>query len=224
MTSTDSVRASRAVPFVTTRHLALCGVLAPLAFTLSTVVLGALRPEYSHVESVVSMLAAQGAPYAAVQRVAFVGSGLLLVALATGLHRGVADDERSPWGPALLALAGLGWAGAGVFQIATGPTGAADWGATTSLFHEATAGVFFYGAIVGMYVCSRRFRNAPDWADYGRYSKWASGVALAIMIFYGATGSDGAGLFPDGVLQRLYLAWVGLWVLVVGVHLYRTAR
>lgn len=224
MTSTGSARETGpAARSVATRSFAVCGLLAPLGFAAVVVVLGALRPGYSHAESVVSMLGAEGAPHAAVQRLNFVVSGLLLAAFAVGLHRGVADEQRSPWGPALLALAGLGWAGAGVFQIATDPSGAANWAAQTSLLHELAAGVFFYGAVAGLYLLSRRLRDAPRWEGYGRYTKWASGVALGLMAFYGATGSDGLGVLPDGVLQRLYLVWVGTWVLVLATNLFRTA-
>ncbi len=207
----------------TRRTLALCGVLAPIAFTLVVVVLGAITPGYSHVRDVISVLGGTEAPYGAVQDANFLVCGLLLVAYAVGLHRGLTGGRGSRWGPGLLALAGVGLAGAGLFPVATGSDiSVIDWSARTSTYHQLSSVVFFLGTIASMYILSRRFRHDPRWEGYDRYTRWASVVALGLVLLYSLTGSDGAGLFPDGLLQRLFIGWVGVWVEVTAIHLFRT--
>lgn len=222
MANADSTLTSEGdAPTIPARMGALCGILAPVLFAVVTAVLGLVEPGYSHVEEVVSMLGATDAPYSIVQRSNFVVSGVMLVVFAGALHRHLTDDRWAWLGPALLALAGVGWAGAGVFPIAGGGPGPADWSALTSMLHEATAGVFFYGMLASIYLLSRRLSADPRWRGYDRYSRWASVTGLGLILFYGATGSDGAAVLPDGLLQRLYLVWVGACVVVLAVHLFR---
>lgn len=207
----------------TQRLLALCGMLAPILFTLVVVVLGAITPGYSHVRDVISVLGGTGAPYGVVQDANFVVCGVLLIAYAVGLHRGVAAGRGSRWGPGVLALAGAGLGGAGFFPVATGASiSVIDWSAPTSTYHQLSSVVFFLGMIVGMYGLSRRFRHDPRWRGYDRYSRWASVVALGLVLLYSLAGSDGAGILPDGALQRFYIAWVGIWVESTAIHLLRT--
>lgn len=203
------------------RFSAVCGILSPVIFAFLTAVLGMLEPGYSHTAEVVSMLGATDAPYSLLQRSNFVISGLLLIIFAGALHRTLNEDKWGWIGPALLGLAGIGWVGAGIFPIVGGGQAPVQWSAASSVLHEAAAGVFFFGMIAAMYFLSRRLSTDPQWQGYDRYSKWASVTALGIILFYGASGSDGAGVLPDGFLQRLYLTWIGIWVVLLSVHLFR---
>jgi hypothetical membrane protein len=91
------------------RRLALCGLLAPAAFTVAWVIAAALQPSYSPRHADVSVLAAAGAadPWVAIAGMALTGA--LLAAFAPSL--------RGPAWPALLApLVALG----GVSVVAVG--------------------------------------------------------------------------------------------------------
>lgn len=83
--------------------LASSGVLGPILFTAIVIILGFLHPGYSHASQAVSELGAVGAPNAAAQAVNFLLLGLLTLAFAVGLHRGIGGGEGSKGGPALLA-------------------------------------------------------------------------------------------------------------------------
>src|SRR3990170_1860649 len=86
------------------RLLAICGIIGPIFFTTVVVTLALLRPGYSHLAQAISELGEVGAPNAIVQDINFIMLGLLTLAFAFGLHRGIGARRGSKIGPALLAV------------------------------------------------------------------------------------------------------------------------
>ena len=74
---------------------ALCGIVAPILFTLLVIVGSLLRPDYSQIYNFVSDLGV--GQYAIIQNVNFVIFGLLSIGLALGLR----GSLPSPQGRAL---------------------------------------------------------------------------------------------------------------------------
>ena len=94
-------------PDSTQRLLAICGIIGPISYAIVVIILGFLQPGYSHVTQSMSELGEVGAPNAIIMNTAgFPLLGLLMIAFAFGLHRGISEGKGSKIGPALVALSG----------------------------------------------------------------------------------------------------------------------
>ncbi len=128
-------------PPSTVRWLAGAAVLAPLAFTLAWLVLGATRPGYSPTGDTISELAAVSTPLAGVMVAAFVVQGLGQLACAALAWR----RYRAAWLAGWLVVAGLGTLAAGVLRlpdpVVGGPASGHSLGATAAFvgLHLAVA-------------------------------------------------------------------------------------
>lgn len=102
-----------------------CGVLAPLLWAATIIVVGELRPGFDHVGQYISELGERGSPHAGLMRYGgFVASGLLHIAYAAAFYatlvRLTGRQCLSLLVAALIALNGLGRIGAGLFACAPG--------------------------------------------------------------------------------------------------------
>ncbi len=87
------------------RALAVCGAVAPIVFTVAMIAASLQHPAYSHAKNFISELGATGAPGATVMNFAgFLPYGILMMAFAAAVHRGIRADAGGWLGPSLLAL------------------------------------------------------------------------------------------------------------------------
>lgn len=202
---------------------AVAGIAGPIIFTLAFVVQGLFRiGEYSPVAETVSAL--EAGPNGWVQQVNFVVFGLLTLAFAVGLHRGM-RPARAGWvGPALLVLNGVGLVLAGAaFPLAEDAAGLTI---DPTGLHFPNGLITFFSIGVGLIVVSRRMRADPQWRGLATYALVA-GIAAAIL-FVGIgvlVAPDGAPLHPwAGLYQRLLLAVWFPCTIVLALRLLRVAR
>ena len=77
------------------KFLALCGVAAPIVFAILVTVAGFNYPGYSHVVQVVSELGGVEAQYPLIQNANFLVIGVLFIAFALGLQRGLGGSPET---------------------------------------------------------------------------------------------------------------------------------
>jgi len=204
--------------------LAAAGIFAPIVFTVGFVVLGFLRTDlrlgYNPIAQEISDLTA--GPSGWVQQVNFVVFGLLIIAFAVGLRRGV--RKASPWmvGPALVAWNGVELMVAGIFprrEDATGhiydPLGV----------HMMNGMIFFLSIGIVLIVLSLRFARDERWRDLAIYTR-VSGIALFMMSMLNGIFAEAPGdpLHPWlGLIQRAILAVWLLCLLILAIRLWRVA-
>ncbi len=195
------------------------GIIGPILFTVVWVFLGSIQPGYDHLAQAISELGAVGAPNAIIMNaVGFVPSGLLIVAFALGLHRGIRGEKRSKMGPALLALVGAGIAGAGIFSV-----NMADFQSFTSIMHIlAFSLVFFAGGWLAPLVLARRLKEDVRWQGYRRYSL-VTGALLFGLLGFPLLGLTVLPVLLQiaGLWQRLFLGVLFLWIVVMADRLFR---
>lgn len=200
--------------------LAVAGIVAPFLFTAVIVAQTLFRPEHSLVSLPSSALAT--GPHGWVQDVNFIVAGVLLAALAVGLHVGVRHSRGSLIGPGLLMLSGLGLAAAGVFP-ARDATGAFS---QDQMGHFVAAAAAFIGGGIGLIVLSRRLASDTRWRGLGAYVL-ATGFAMPLLFlaFGGLARSPGAPLHPwMGLVQwSLVIVWFAC-VIVLALRLLRVVR
>lgn len=195
--------------------LGLAGPAAAALFFTALVGFAALRTDgYSHATKAVSELGAVGAQNAqAFNLVGFILPGLLVAALAMGLARGLGATA----GPLLLAVAGLGYALAGVF-----PFDMEARESTTSLLHLGAAQLCGLAFSFAVFPLGSAMRRHPAFTALGRVTPW---FALALVanvgwqVLWRVTG-----LVLPGWGQRIAFVGFFLWVTLAGMLLARVSQ
>jgi hypothetical membrane protein len=186
-----------------TKTLALAGIIGPVWFTTLVVLQGVLQPDYSHVRMPISALAAWPAGW--IQNLNFYVTGMLTMAFALALHRGVQPTRRGGAGVVLLLLGGLGVLLAGVF-----PWRMVDGVPTETPPHVVGAIMAFAATGLGFVAFSRRMAADPRWRELAAYTLYTGIAVLLLFIVVGFFAvDDGAPLHSwAGLLQRvLCVAW-----------------
>lgn len=198
---------------------AIAGIAAPILFAALVVLQAQLQPDYNSVALPISALAAW--PYGWIQNLNFYMYGVLVIAHAIGLHRGIRPSPGSAAGPALVGICGLGAIVSGIFPwrlVAGVPT--------ESSGHVVGAILHFMGAAIGAIVLSRRMKYDEAWHGLSAYTL-ASGIAMLIL-FAALAGfgipNDGP-LHPwAGLVQRIAVAVWFACLIVLATRLWRVAR
>lgn len=196
--------------------LAAFGIIGPIWFTILVVILGSIRPGYSHLTQAISELGEVGAPNAMIQNINFLVLGLLTLAFAFGLDRGVGGGEGSKSGPALLGVfAVVALMGNAFLPCDPG----CDFVTVTGTLHNVTGLTGFLAFIAATLIISRRLMNDPSWQGYTSYSLASGGLAAAFLVIW--ILSPGALPSLSGMFQTLMVGVVLLWIAVMATRLLR---
>jgi hypothetical protein len=84
--------------------LAICGMIAPVLYTVMWIIGGFIIDGYNHVRDDVSSLFAVGAQYRWLFQITFLIGSILLFIFYIGLHKGMNDGEGSIVGPILMIV------------------------------------------------------------------------------------------------------------------------
>jgi hypothetical membrane protein len=152
---------------------AWAGIIGPLLFTATFLAQEAYRrDEYDPLAEPVSAL--EAGPNGWIQQLNFVVFGLLTIAFAIGLNRGLRPTRAGIIGPALLCFSGLGLLHAAIFPLREDAVGATyDPG-----LHFIAGFVFFLGSALALIVLSRRLARDARWRGIVTYTLIAGIVAL----------------------------------------------
>ena len=194
------------------RYSAAAGIVGPVLYTVTWLVLGFLDPTYSHTRDPISDLSAIGAPYAGIMTFIILVFALLLVVFAYGLHRGLAPGF---WGgPVALVIAAAGYAG-----IALAPLNLADLG-DSNLPHTIAASVTVFALMLAPLLLFPRLRRDPGWRNLSVYSIATTVAAFAFAILASLPAFAGW----EGLMQRLVLEVVLVWMIVIAIRLRASLR
>jgi Protein of unknown function (DUF998) len=210
------------VTLTAARLLAVCGVLAPVSFTLAWIVSGFVQEGYSARREDISALAARSAEHPWLMIAGLVMTGLLVAAFAFALHRGVRRGSAA--GPTLVALSGLGLVALGLLRNdcstltdeceARVAAGSISWQHTA---HDLVSVPVFAAAVAAPIVLALRFRTDPSWRPLVPFSAAAALLLGALL----ALGGIEATTAWSGVIQRSAVTAALLWLEVAALHLLR---
>lgn len=193
--------------------LSICGIIAPVSYTIVVIVLGFLWSGYNHVTQAISELGGPGAPNAIIMNAAgFALTGILIIAFALGLHLGINEESGSKTGPALLAVYGLGMLAVGFF-----PWDQTNPASFTTIMHSVLGWTHWIAITLALLVIARRFKNSTQWKSYRVYSLSTGLVTAVLILIYAFIGVEGY----MGVLQRIIVGAQMLWIEVVAIKLLR---
>jgi hypothetical membrane protein len=193
--------------------LAACGMLGPALYIVTWTVAGLLYPGYNQLTQATSELSSKAAPPAAAAIANFGGYalGLLLIAFALGLYRGV---RRSRWlliGAILVGLFGVVCVIQPFFPMDPGATSLA-W---QNVMHDAVYVISGVALIPGLLILSVAFAEDPSLRLY----RWYTLITPLLILLAGVD----VGLFPAGVPERLSTLALLIWFEVVAFRLLRLA-
>jgi hypothetical membrane protein len=173
------------------------GIIGPVIFTAAFLAQEAFRRgEYHPLAEPVSAL--EAGPNGWIQQANFVVFGLLTIAFAIGLHRGLRPARAGLAGPTLLFVSGVGLLLAAVFPLRQDPAGITyDPGG-----HTIAGITFFATSAAGLIAVSRRASRDPSWQGLAPYTLGAGVVALAGFV------AGGALVMPDNAPLH---DWAGLY-------------
>jgi hypothetical membrane protein len=196
------------------RCLAICGIIGPILFTVILITLGFLQPRYNHVTQYISELGAVDAPYALIMNTAgFPLLGLLIIAFAFALDRGVKNGNGSKIGPILIVISGGGFVLAGIFPCDPGCVTISIIG----IIHGYMCFIAQFALIFAPLFMFHRLARDNRWRNYHIYSLTIAGIALFLAILYKLND------FGDlvGVLQRVSFGVPLLWAEIMAIKLLR---
>ncbi len=183
-------------------------------------VAGFLYEGYSHATQAISELGGVEAQYPIVQNANFFVFGILVVAFAFGLHRGIGGGSGSKLGPVLVGVFGI----ITVAQAFLPCDAGCEFQSLIGALHNLTGLSSFLALCVGILVTSRRLKGDPNWQSYRGYSL-ITGVAALVSLLAWIGVSKAAGIDAvNGILQRVFIGIVLLWIEVVAIQLFRISR
>jgi hypothetical membrane protein len=201
-------------------------LIGPIAFTVAWIVAEALQDGYSPRRDYISELAALDARHAWLMITGFLLLGVGTVALGIGLA-GALTGRLGRIGSILVALAGVGIIVAGLARVdcrsrldacaARIDAGDVSWHSAT---HELVSLVLFLALVAAPLVLARAFSGDEPWRHLHAYSITTGvvGLVLLVLLFSGVAGSW------TGVVQRVFVTVLLLWIAILGARLIRLAR
>ena len=145
-------------------------------------------------------------PYGPAQVANFVASGLLLAFFALGLHLGATNGRGSPFGSALLIVAGTAMA---LMGFETDPIRRIGPRSLHGLIHDAAYVIFVLAFLGALFSLWRRFEADPRWQGHAIYTL-ATGI-LAVLL-----------LWLPGVAYYLFIVTLLVWIEVTAIRLWRS--
>jgi len=200
------------------RLYALCGVIAPVFFTVMVIVEGFLVTGYSHMTQQMSDLGAYSlyGSYALLQNLNFSVFGILVIIFAIGLRQGL------PTARAVATSLGLG--GFLFFLLGFFPDDPIPWPAVAHLLIVWASGVSF---LLSQFFAWRRLHRpvageGGGWIMYGRFSLVTLVLNFVSFVVFAIFGQPGSPIM--GLLQRVVIALLLVWIEVMALGLLRLAK
>jgi hypothetical membrane protein len=198
------------------RMAGFLGIGAFGVFWLASFVLGAIRPDYSHVVNTISELGAVGTPNAILWNIiGFIVPGIFL-AIAGGVIAKSVNRERSNvinLASVLLILSGLAVAGQGIFP-AEMKNGMANTASISTLGHFLFSLLSGAGWVLGALLLVRPMKRSPDWHGW----HFASIILVVLTLIASLTLRS---VMPDGLAQRTGNIFFLSWFLIMSVKLLK---
>lgn len=186
------------------------------AYVVLDTVAQLLPPHYSPISQAESDLGV--GPYGWVMNLNFVVRGVLSLALVAGLYRSWPSGAPRP--SAGLALIGA-W-GAGALILAVAHADVSGPATVHGTVHLVTAFLAFLFAAVGIVLVSRSIPAHGPWRALRPYAVGISGlVAISLVVLFLGTGVPRIEHHWFGLLERIFLGAVLLWMLLVSIVLLR---
>jgi hypothetical membrane protein len=200
------------------RFLAICGIVAPVVMLGLWITASLVRPGYNQLTQYGSELGT--GPNAIIMNVNFFVTGLLIIAFAAGLFKGIPGKRWLAIGSLLLGTFGVGEVLTALFPCDAGCPIAAQ--SISQLAHNMDAVVAFIALALAPVMVSIGLKNHNYWKPYQTYSLTTGLSAIGLLTIFSASALGYLGFV--GLLQRLFLAGPFLWIEVIAMRLLAVSK
>ncbi len=194
----------------------LCGIVAPILFTVLVIVESLLRPGYSQIFNDISDLGL--GPYSIIQNISFMIFGILSIGFAIGLGNNLPyrAGKAAKW---LVIVFGVCIVLAGV-TLLSAPAGMIY--AKDVISHGLVSAIAFLLIIIAQFMIWLALRGNDDavWGRYRIYSLISGLLSILTLIFLSYTQFSPF----HGVSERLFIAVWLIWIEVTGLKLYSLTK
>ena len=198
------------------RFFALCGIVAPILFTLIVIVESLLRPGYSQIFNDVSDLGI--GPYSIIQNINFIIFGLLSIGFAMGLGANLSHraGKATKWLVAVFGVCII-LAGVTLFSVGADVTYAKD-----VVAHGLVSAIAFLVIIVAQFTAWHALRNSENsiWGSYRIFSLIMGLMSIFTLLLLSYTQFSPY----HGATERLFIAMWMIWIEVTGIKLYSLTK
>ncbi len=194
---------------------AIFGIIAPILFFGIVIILGSLEPGYNHATRMMSVLGGVGGMRGLLFNLGIGLIGALIIVFAFGLHKNINNGQGSKIGPVLLAIGGFGLVLSGVFHCDLNCDNVMVNRNFIGIMHMLSAFIAGLCLSISPLFVFARLRKDDYWKKYAIPTLMTGilanipGIILWITIFTSLT------LEMDGILQRLGIVFVLIWMEVV---------
>jgi hypothetical membrane protein len=199
--------------------LAIAGILAPIIFFSMIIVLGALEPNYNHMTRMMSALGGVQGIRGLLFNVGIALIGILVALFAIGLHQHIDDKEKSKAGLILFVLGGLGLVLSGVFSCNEGCANVIVERNLIGIFHVLAAFIAGMCLSIAPFFIYGRMKKSPSWKKYATYTLVTGIIANVPGIIFWVTLATTRLPGIDGLLQRLGIVFVFIWIEVTALKM-----
>lgn len=198
-------------------YIVLGGIAGPALFAALVVLCGALRPDYDHVTQFVSKLGETGGDFAALMNyVGFMSSAVLIMFFTVALVTKFPRTALRNLGSLLVGIFAVTMFTAGVFSCDVTCTPAVP--TLEQRLHGIVSIVAFPSLILGALVWGLFFLRISHWRRFGFYSLATAALSVVLLVAMVASTETRSG---TGVLQRLLLGSLFLWLALTAARLWR---
>ena len=193
--------------------LALAGMAGPVILVVTDLTAAFSTPGYNLVQHSISSLALSNIGW--VQSIGFLAIGLLVEIFAAGLLFNIRDYRGFHLSIACLAIIGFGMLMLGAFH--TNPINTPD--TTESIIHNIAASGVFWLFPFTVLLMSRALKHDWNWEGLYKYAV-VTGILAFILVIIVVILDDASSTW-FGLAERLLVANMIIWVLVMGCRLFR---
>ncbi len=195
---------------------ALCGIIAPILFTVLVIVESLLRSDYSQILNDVSDLGL--GPYALIQNISFIVFGMLSIGFAMGFGDNLENrvGKVVKW---LVIVFGLCIILAGV-TLLSAPADVTY--AKDVISHGLVSAIAFLLIIIAMFLTWLALRNSNKaiWGRYRLFSLICGLLSIITLVILSYTQFS----YYHGASERLFIAVWLIWIEGTGLKLYSLAN
>lgn len=196
---------------MTSRHYAWLGLIAPLIFWLTYLIMSFIRPEYNFLTKAISELGSVDAPFKWMWNIfGYIIPGLFIAGYSIGLYKNVSSNSGSKLPLIGFLLSGLFMSFSGIF-----PGDFELKQSTTMILHSIGSLGSYVFFLVGAFAYPRQMKKSEFW----KHSVKPTLIFTWLTILFGAWPF----IFPEipGVGQRVVFFFYLSWIFYTAIRLYK---
>ena len=195
--------------------LVICGIIAPILFSIQLIIIGFYHPNYNHITQYMSELGAINAPYASIVNTGFSIGGILILLFSYGLYKELNEKKTilKLIGSSLVGISGLSFFLIGFFPCDPNCINVS----TIGIIHSNLSNAAQIPLIFAPLFLLSTFKKDKKWQTIYFYSIITISLGIIFFIIYKYYIFEGY----TGLFQRISFGIPLFWVEMTGIKIYR---